>query len=150
MSILRKAKDWVARFKAAKAAKEAAIAKPRAETPTPQSATPATPAALSKPAAARRFDEAIHASCWDNGGSKRLMNLLSPKFSGEKFREYVAWMKGRGCDAAHVILINGGDGEGAGWNCAANTPRLVEPDGAYDNWASALPMDAFLPVIDGD
>lgn len=98
MSILRKAKDWVARFKAAKAAKEAAIAMPQATKPTAQ---PATPAAASA-------DAIDFAS-------------LEWKFGGD-------------------------DGSKA----ALSTPRLVEPDGAYDNWASALPMDAFLPVIDGD
>lgn len=49
------------------------------------------------------------------------MNLLSPKFSEGKFVDYAVWMEDRGCDTAHVILINGGDGEGAGYNCATNT-----------------------------
>lgn len=58
-----------------------------------------------------------HASCWDGtNAQKRLMNILSPHFTEAKFREYVEWMKGRGCDTAHVILANAGDGEGGGYN----------------------------------
>jgi len=121
VSLIRDIKDWCARFKKAKVEKEAALATPRAATPTAQPATPATPAAPSKPVAARRWDEAVHASCWDgSNASRRLMNLVSPHFSENKFREYLKWTKERGCDAAHVILINQADGEGAGYNCASN------------------------------
>lgn len=120
MNIFHGIKDWYARFKTAYREKSQTAA-----TPARPAAQPDAPAAPSKPAAARPWDAAVHASCWDNGGSKRLMNLLSPKFSGEKFRAYVEWMESRGCDAAHVILINGGDGEGAGWNCAANTDHAA-------------------------
>ncbi len=56
------------------------------------------------------------ASCWDGANAaKRMMNVLSPKMSEAKFNEYVKWMKSRGCDTAHVILANGGDGECAGY-----------------------------------
>ena len=56
------------------------------------------------------------------------MNILSAKFSDGKFAEYVAWMKSRGCDTAHVILINARDGERAGYNCAldANQAALAK------------------------
>lgn len=65
-------------------------------------------------------DKCVHASCWDGSNAqKRMMNILSPGFSDAKFDEYVAWMKGRGCDTAHVFLVNQSDGEGAaGQNCA--------------------------------
>lgn len=56
------------------------------------------------------------ASCWDGANAaRRMMNVLSPKMSEAKFNEYVKWMKSRGCDTAHVILANGGDGECAGY-----------------------------------
>lgn len=61
------------------------------------------------------------ASCWDGANaSRRMMNILSPHFTDAKFRDYLAWMKARGCDTAHVFLINQGDGEGAGYNCATD------------------------------
>lgn len=66
-----------------------------------------------------------HASCWDGSNAqRRLMNILSPYFSPEKFREYVAWMKQRGCDTAHVFFANKGDGEGAGYY-ATDNPSLT-------------------------
>lgn len=56
------------------------------------------------------------ASCWDGANaSRRMMNILSPKMDKAKFGQYVAWMKSKGCDTAHVILANGGDGECAGY-----------------------------------
>ena len=62
------------------------------------------------------------ASCWEGANaSRRMMNILSPHFTDAKFRDYLAWMKARGCDTAHVFLINKGDGEGAGYNCATDS-----------------------------
>ncbi len=62
------------------------------------------------------------ASCWNGpNAAERMMNMLSPKMSDSKFGKYLAWMKGRGCTAAHVFLANGADGECAGyagWNDA--------------------------------
>lgn len=56
------------------------------------------------------------ASCWDGANaSRRMMNMLSPKMDDAKFGQYVSWMKSKGCDTAHVILANGGDGECAGY-----------------------------------
>lgn len=67
------------------------------------------------------YRDCVHASCWDGANaSRRMMNILSPGFSDAKFDEYVAWMKSRGCDTAHVFLINEKDGERAGQNCATN------------------------------
>lgn len=63
--------------------------------------------------------ETRRASCWDGtNAGRRMMNILSPYFTDAKFREYADWMQSRGCDTAHVFLINKGDGEGAGYNCA--------------------------------
>lgn len=59
------------------------------------------------------------ASCWDGANaSRRMMNILSPHMAEGKFRQYVEWMENRGCDTAHVFLVNKGDGECAGYNCA--------------------------------
>lgn len=68
-----------------------------------------------------KWKECVHASCWDGtNAQRRMMNILSPKFTDGKFDEYVKWMKGRGCDTAHVFLMNGGDGEGAGYTAVDN------------------------------
>jgi len=63
------------------------------------------------------WKECVHASCWDGSNAqRRMMNIMSPKFSDSKFKDYVKWMEDRGCDTAHVFYINGGDGEGAGYS----------------------------------
>ena len=65
--------------------------------------------------------DCTHASCWDGSNAgRRMMNIMSPYFTDAKFNEYVSWMRGRGCDTAHVFLVNQGDGEGSGYNCATN------------------------------
>lgn len=46
--------------------------------------------------------------------------MLSPKFDDKKFGDYLAWIIGRGCDHAHVFLVNEGDGEGAGYDCCTD------------------------------
>lgn len=59
------------------------------------------------------------ASCWNGpNASRRMMNILSANMREEKFKEYVGWMESQGCDTAHVFLVNQGDGENAGYNCA--------------------------------
>lgn len=56
------------------------------------------------------------ASCWDGtNAQRRMMNILSPHFTDAKFREYVKWMEGRGCNTAHVFFANHHDGEGGGY-----------------------------------
>ena len=101
------------------------------------------------------WDKAVHASCWDGTNARRrMMNILSPGFSDAKFAEYAAWMKKRGCDTAHVFLINQADGEGAGQNCATNkshaalAKRRIEAlrrDGfAVVPWVVADDSDAWL------
>lgn len=57
------------------------------------------------------------ASCWDGGNAqRRMMNIVSPRMSEERVVEYIAWMRARGCNTAHVILCNAGDGECAGYD----------------------------------
>lgn len=68
------------------------------------------------------------ASCWHGANaSERMMNILSPKMSDETFGKRLAWMKGQGCTAAHVILANAGDGEAGGyaaWN-DSDRPKML-------------------------
>ncbi len=62
-----------------------------------------------------------HSSNWDgNNAAKRYMNMISPKFSDKKFAEYLDWIVARGCDHCHVLLVNGADGEGSGYDCLTN------------------------------
>lgn len=60
------------------------------------------------------------ASCWHgSNASERMMNILSPRMSDETFGKRLAWMVGKGCTAAHLILVNAADGEAGGyaaWN----------------------------------
>ena len=68
-----------------------------------------------------KHTECIHASCWDGSNAqRRMMNILSPGMSEDKFKSYVRWMEGRGCNTVHCILINKGDGENAGYNCGTD------------------------------
>lgn len=61
----------------------------------------------------------VRASCWDGDNAKRrMMNMLSPKFSDSKFCEYLDWMIRLDCDHCHLLLLNEGDGEGAGYRCS--------------------------------
>lgn len=56
------------------------------------------------------------ASCWNGtNASERMMNVLSPRMSEAKFKARLDFMLERGCDTAHVFLVNGGDGECAGY-----------------------------------
>jgi hypothetical protein len=60
------------------------------------------------------WDKCTKSSCWDGPkASIRLMNILSPHIGESKFKEYVKWMKDRGCNTAQLILLNLGDGMGA-------------------------------------
>ena len=65
------------------------------------------------------------ASCWDAGGGRRMMNVLSPRMPDAVFRERLAWMRSRGCDTAHILLANGGDGEYAGYAAWRDADRPV-------------------------
>jgi len=73
------------------------------------------------------------ASCWRGAGAaQRMMNILSPHMANSVANEYINWMAGRGCNTAHVILCNEGDGEYAGycpygtaWTGNANPPTIM-------------------------
>ena len=66
-----------------------------------------------------KWNQCRYASCWDGSNAqRRMMNILSPNMDDAKFAEYVKWMQDRGCDTAHVILVNQADGENAGYNAA--------------------------------
>ena len=87
------------------------------ESPAPAADTPSAPPTPS----ALPWAKCKYASCWDGANaSKRFMNMLSPRFSDKKFGEYLAWTIGKGCDHCHLILLNEGDGEGAGYDCCTD------------------------------
>lgn len=63
------------------------------------------------------WNTCVHASCWTGGNaSVRLMNILSPHCSDASFKRWLAWMRGRGCDTAHVFISNRRDGVWAGYS----------------------------------
>lgn len=65
----------------------------------------------------KKWDECTLASCWNGANaSQRMMNMLSPGMSDSKFTSYMEWMKGRGCNTAHLFVSNKGDGENAGYS----------------------------------
>lgn len=63
------------------------------------------------------WNEATRASCWDGPNAEiRMMNILSPLLPDAEFHERVRWMRERGCDTAHVLLVNRANGECAGYS----------------------------------
>lgn len=63
------------------------------------------------------WNEATLASCWDGpNAERRMMNILSPLMPEATFRERVQWMRGRGCNTAHVFLANRENGDHAGYS----------------------------------
>ncbi len=69
------------------------------------------------------------ASCWNGpNAAERMMNVLSPRMSEAKFRARLNFMLDRGCDTAHVFLVNGGDGEAAGYRAwhAGNRKTMLK------------------------
>lgn len=64
-----------------------------------------------------RWDEATHASCWDGPNAEfRMMNVLSPLMDDATFRDRLHFMKGRGANTAHVLLVNQRNGECSGYS----------------------------------
>ncbi|MDD5706627.1 MAG: hypothetical protein PHR35_11950 [Kiritimatiellae bacterium] len=62
------------------------------------------------------WQDCTRSSNWRGFNARdRVMNVPSPKMPDAKFREYIAWAKSRGCNTAHMILANKGDGEYAGY-----------------------------------
>lgn len=89
----------------------------------PSGSAPATTGAgSSQSPTAKPWRDCHLASCWNGtNASKRYMNLLSPKFSAAKVAEYLDWQVRKGCDHIHLILVNDGDGEGAGYDCCTDS-----------------------------
>ena len=44
-----------------------------------------------KPSGPRPWQELTKASLWDNNGRTRMMNVLSPGFSDDRFKQYRDW-----------------------------------------------------------
>jgi hypothetical protein len=62
------------------------------------------------------WEDATKASCWNGGNAEqRMMNIPSPTMSDGTVKGYVAWMRGRNVNTAHVIICNKADGEHAGY-----------------------------------
>ena len=79
-------------------------------------ASPDNPPPSSKP-----WVDCHKSSNWNGSNAQqRMMNMLSPKFDERKFRDYLEWILGRGCDHVHLFLMNQGDGEGAGYDCCTD------------------------------
>jgi hypothetical protein len=77
--------------------------------------------APSTPGTAKSWRDCKRSSNWDGkNASRRMMNLVSPKFSDAKAKEYLDWQIGRGCDHIHLLLVNQGDGEGADYDALAD------------------------------
>ncbi len=73
-------------------------------------------------ASAKPWKECKYSSNWNGGNaSKRMMNLVSPKFGDSKVKEYLDWQVGIGCDHCHLLLVNEADGEGAGYDALADS-----------------------------
>ena len=69
------------------------------------------------------------ASCWNgDNAAERMMNVLSPRMGDATFKKRLSWMVGRGCTVAHVILVNGADGEAGGYAAwdDKDRPKMLE------------------------
>ena len=83
-----------------------------------------------------KWDECTKASCWNGANAQqRMMNMLSPRMSDEKFTNYMNWMKSRGCNTAHLFVSNQNNGENAGysiyglnwsWNISENNCNIIK------------------------
>ncbi len=114
-------KSWIEQQNDAADAARAADEAPSAPAPSSSPAAPVV-APASSPTLTSSAPLGL-ASCWDQKAQRRMMNILSPRMSDKRAEEYVAWMKQRGCTAAHVILANGADGEAAGYAAWRDSDR---------------------------
>lgn len=86
----------------------------------------------------RKWDECTKSSNWSGANaSKRMMNILSPKFIDAAFKERVKWQKDRGCNFVNLFVTNKADGEKAGYSIWGTTPFLA----AVPNNTSKLMID---------
>ena len=96
---------------------EVAEAKPTAEVVAPVDVSKIETVVAS----ARPWKECRYSSNWNgSNASKRMMNLVSSKFSDAKFREYLGWQISIGCDHVHLLMVNEADGEGSGYDALAD------------------------------
>ena len=78
-------------------------------------------AGCEEPLRARPWRDCRLSSNWNGANAeKRMMNLVSPTFPSAKAKEYLDWQESRGCDHIHVLLVNGANGEGAGYDALCN------------------------------
>lgn len=69
-----------------------------------------------------KWDECSKSTNWHgSNANQRFMNMLSPGMSDTKFNDYLAFIKGRGCNCVHLILCNKGDGENANYCIYGNS-----------------------------
>lgn len=67
------------------------------------------------------WDKCTKSSNWHGANaSQRMMNMLSPGMPEQVFDSYLAWMRGRGCNCAHLILANKADGQYANYSIYGN------------------------------
>ena len=79
------------------------------------------------------------------------MNLVSPKFSDAKAKEYIDWQQSLGCDHVHLLLVNQGDGEGSGYDCLADAGhKAVALARVRDIRARGLGVVAWVVADDSD
>lgn len=93
------------------------------------------------PATARPtvWHECTRASCWSGkNAERRMMNILSPHMPEAKADEYIAWMKARGCNTAHVLICNERDGEFAGYCPYGREMNGLTNPGAYMHMRSRM------------
>lgn len=114
---------------------------------------------------AKDWRECSRASCWQGANSgTRHMNILSPKFTDDTFKQRVKWAEGRGCNTLHLFLVNKGDGEGSGYSALdPDTAKLMDKRIRWARkrgmgivlwcmsddssaWAKSLDMDALMRV----
>jgi hypothetical protein len=89
------------------------------------------PPPVSDPSAVPPWDACTRASCWNGSNAQqRMMNVLSPGMSADKFAQYRDWMLSLGCNAAHVFLSNKADGENAGF-CIYGNAWTWTPDAVF-------------------
>lgn len=86
-----------------------------------ESSLPVVAESATTAASAMPWNQCKYSSNWDgNNAAKRMMNLVSPKFSDAKVKEYLDWQQSVGCDHCHLLLVNEADGEGAGYDALAD------------------------------